>query len=561
MFCKAFVAIPVLFLALHIQNCEAQLRPVVVSVSTAQPSVVPVYGIVEWKLNITNYSNPWEAVNITLNLALPPSNNVSKIMGFHYVGDEWRVRAALLSPGTYQYKMDVAWYNDTLHSSSGSVQCDNKEPPQPRSVGLKGFLRPRFNSPPYRTEYDDGTLFTGFGLGDCLNNNLTFPTLNESSGETYLRNLTEYFSDYGEAGFNMFRYSDGNCAFSIVESFDANPGRPTGNKYNETLCLLVDTLFDTLHEHGFRIWNVLLRKESRNPIFPHMNESGTIWHWAQQEALGRYFDYAVARWGAQVDVWSLLNEQRAESSWLAFAADYLRSIDPYKHPISSSWNDHINMTQIEVDSVHWYYSEGTTNTDNATVQLANQELAHQKPVYITESGNEAHNWDPDSHTRMRIRSWTCFFTAMNLLWWNTAGTKNCHPCGGGNMYLGPTERGYQKVLRNFTNHMSDPSVAIINVSASEGVRAYGLVGNPPDNHLQVEQNGAPQEGKMYMAYAHHFFNHTTNITTSLSFQGMSGTCKGTWIYPESGTTVEAIATNMEFVSPQFAIDIALLLLC
>jgi len=35
-------------------------------------------------------------------------------------------------------------------------------------------------------------------------------------------------------------------------------------------------------------------------------------------------DFVVARWGAQVDVWSLLNEQRAEASWLAFAADYRR---------------------------------------------------------------------------------------------------------------------------------------------------------------------------------------------------------------------------------------------
>ena len=56
----------------------------------------------------------------------------------------------------------------------------------------------------------------------------------------------------------------------------------------------------------------------------------------------------MRRWGAQTDVWSLLNEQRADAGWLRIAADYLRSIDPYQHPITSSWNDHINMTQIEI---------------------------------------------------------------------------------------------------------------------------------------------------------------------------------------------------------------------
>lgn len=84
-----------------------------------------------------------------------------------------------------------------------------------------------------------------------------------------------------------------------------------------------------------------------------MGDSNTTWHMAQQQAIGRHLEYVVARWGAQTDVWSLLNEQRATTPWLAWATAYLRQIDPYGHPITSSWNDHLNMTQIELDSVHW----------------------------------------------------------------------------------------------------------------------------------------------------------------------------------------------------------------
>ena len=72
----------------------------------------------------------------------------------------------------------------------------------------------------------DGTLFTGLGLGDCLDDQLTFPTYNETSGGVYNRSFAQYVTDYSEAGFNIFRWSNGNCAFRIEKSFDGNPGRP-----------------------------------------------------------------------------------------------------------------------------------------------------------------------------------------------------------------------------------------------------------------------------------------------------------------------------------------------
>ena len=590
---------------------DGNTQPVVVSVTPPSTSVpVPLNGIVEWSLTLSNVTvNPWEAVNITLDLTPPAGGKpyYAPIRGFHYRNStEWRVRAALQNTGKFPYTLRVEWHNLTLHVSSGSVSCSNSAPAQPKSVGPRGFLRPRLDSPPwYRTAFDDGTLFSGFGIGDCLNDNFTFPTLNESSGQQYNRNLTQYFDDYAEAGFNIFRWSDGNCAWSIVKGLDGNPNpgghgkiwRPTGNEYDEEKSMMLDTLFDTLRERGYSIWALPFAKHTRPPIFPNMGDHDTIYHEAQRQAIRNYLEYVVSRWGAQADIWSLLNEQRASTNWLIEGAAILRTVDPYKKSISSSWNDHPNVTQIEIDSMHWYYSDDTRNSDVALVQQAWQQFAAKKPVYFTETGNRAHNWDPDSHTRMRIRSWTSFFSAVNLIWWNTAGTHHCVPCGGGNMFLGVTERQYQRVLRSFVSPMIDPAVTAMNISSSSpDARAYGLVGNAAiagsGGIVGVGSRGSDYGGgRIYMAYAHHFVNHTGNITTSLSFPAASYPaqgCSGKWVNPQTGAETTAIPSYAEtqtvaqkrdggdsgsssgihkalavvsFPSPPFAIDIALSLHC
>lgn len=538
---------------LFIPKSILQAAPIVNSVTPPSKSV-PQYGIVQWSMTITNVTtNPWEVVDISLDLTPPKGGKpyYAKIKGYHQGTNEWRVRAALQNVGNYPYKLNVNWNGASLHTSSGTVTCDASAPPQKKSVGPKGFLRPRFDSPPYRTAFDDGTLFSGFGLGDCLNEQLTFATYDEKTGQVFNRTLEQYVSDYGNAGFNIFRWSNGNCAWNIYDSFDAYPNSTKGNKYNETLCALLDHLFDTFRSHGYSMWAVPFSKDnSRYPVFPHAGESNTTWHFAQRAAIGRYLDFVVSRWGAQVDIWSLLNEQRAEDNWLAFAAEYLRSIDPYKHPITSSWNDHLNMSQMELDSVHWYYSTGVQNSDIAMVTQARTELANKKPVYFTESGNNRHNWDPQSHIRMRIRSWTAFFEACVLMWWNTAGTQNCTPCGGGNMYLGPTERSYQKTLREFVAPMTDPTLQAMNISASNGVRAYGLVGA-----------GNSGKGKLYMAYANHYASHDLSITANLTFPIVLAGCTGVWVHPETGATTPAVASGVNFTSPPFKIDIALSISC
>lgn len=335
----------------------------IVVVPPAAP--VPVNGIAEWTLNVTEGTcspgngqprSSWEALDVVLDLVppvgAPPYNSVHR--GFLYAGSTWKVRAALQIPGQYMYSMVATCANSSteLHRSQGTAVCSTSAAAQSRSVGPHGFLRPRFGLPPFRTAYDDGILFTGLGLGDCLNDKLTFHTYNESSGGRFTRSLEQYAADYGEAGFNIFRWSNGNCAWLIEERFDGALGRPNGNAYNETLVLELDRLYDTFRAHGMSMWAVPFSYV----LFPTMGDGDTAYYLAQRRAVEKHLEFVVARWGAQTDVWSLLNEQHADARWLAIAANHLRTIDPYRHPITSSWNDHLNMSQIEIDSVHWYTS-------------------------------------------------------------------------------------------------------------------------------------------------------------------------------------------------------------
>lgn len=222
--------------------------------------------------------------------------------------------------------------------------------------------------------------------------------------------------------------------------------RLRGNFYNATLLKVTERFFDTMRSHGFSLWFVPFEVQgtSKMPPLPNAAVHPTIWHLEQQQALGLYLDFVVARWGAPVDAWSLSNEARGPDSWINWAAEYIRSINPYQVPISVNWN-RPDPDKIEVDSIHWHHSDDMKQEDLNTCNIIDESLSAKTPVCITETGNLYHDWDGDSHVRMRMRTYTALFKGTTVVWWNTAGTKNCKSCGGGNMFLGITEHQHQKV--------------------------------------------------------------------------------------------------------------------
>jgi len=112
------------------------------------------------------------------------------------------------------------------------------------------------------------------------------------------------------------------------------------------------------------------------------------------------------------------------------------------------------------------------------------------------------------------------------------------------MYLGVEERGYVKVLQDFTKAVdADASMINIEVNKPSSVRGFAL----------NSRSG-------FFAYLHAFTNHqskTTDITVNVNLQ-KSGTA--TWIEPATGRILVAdkvSAGRQTLTVPPFLIDVAL----
>ena len=186
------------------------------------------------------------------------------------------------------------------------------------------------------------------------------------------------------------------------------------------------------------------------------------------------------------------------------------------------------------------------------------EAGGSKPVIVGEQGNTGTNWDPLSALRMRIRAWTAMFQEISLVFWNTSWSKiGMHqgirkPGQVANIYLGPEERRYVRILRDFSSRLSaDVRMQPVEVSLPNKVRAYGLLS---ENVTAV--------------YLHHFENHTEiirdlNISLNLLFPNdLKIKLIGDWISTSNGNVLkrfEVKSGHETLKVPSFNIDLALLI--
>jgi hypothetical protein len=305
---------------------------------------IPRYGVLE--LNIAHsdagFSNVWEGPAITVTFT-SPTNKMYTVGGFYHSKNLWKARFAPSEIGTWRWSLE---WRDTqgTQSASGTFDCI--------SSAEKGFVR-RHPTNPFRLIFDDGSLYPAIGIGDCIVdvNNSGSPIDDDWGFDGGFRppgghglgsrtDIDTYLSAYSKAGFNLFRWSVGNCAFTLWEKID-----PNGNIYLEREGRFGDTLVAKLREYGFRVYMVIFRW----PPFPtDTNDS------AKMNAVKRYVKYVVDRYGAYVDFWELMNEfpnpfNTINDEWYTIVANYIRAIDPYRHLISTSW-ERPDLLVIDINS-------------------------------------------------------------------------------------------------------------------------------------------------------------------------------------------------------------------
>jgi hypothetical protein len=270
--------------------------------------------------------------------------------------------------------------------------------------------------------------------------------------------------------------------------------------------------------------------------------------------LKRFVKYSVDRWGAYVDFWEFLNEQKADARWYEIMTPYLRAVDPYRHPITTSW-ERPELPGIEVNAPHWYAGiRNEINCDQETAANARNWKRFNKPVIVGEQGNTASKeqlrtpgvggvWDEKSSLRMRIRNWTALFNEMTFIFWNTSYARDGHSM---NIWLGPQERQYVRAMQDFAQRLDkDVRMAPVTVSDPKAVRGWALASR--------ERAGV---------YLHHFADHTNPVSNLTVTLDVPKSTPGYWYSPENAAILRRIDVpvgRQSLAVPPFTVDVALLL--
>ena len=511
----------------------------------SHPSEVPVGTVYERSLAFpaADVGNPWSDARLTASLRAP-SGAETTIGGFYFGGDEWRLRFAPGEAGRWTWTAELAeagravraaGADATLATWSGEFSAVPS--------GERGFLRIG-PAEPARLVFGDGDAFPALGIGDCVldsdgsgtphDNNWgldgDFRPQGHDGPGARSTDLGTYARAYGQdgAGFNLFRWSVDNCSFKLWETI-----RPAGNRYLEREGRWGDELVAEMRANGVLIYMAIFGFQ------PPYAEGGTE---PQMAAVRDYVDYVVARYGAQVDVWELMNEANASDAWITAVAGYLREADPYDHPISTSWErpDH---PAIELVSPHWYEREDELASDSRTAEQVRTRLRPGKPVIFGEQGNSVQNWDERSAIRMRLRSWSAFFNGGALVFWNSSYAKD-NKGGAANLYIGPEERGFVRVLQAFAGAVGPAAAPFAPTARATGgaVRAYGL----------------REPGATY-AYLVHADDHERAVLATVDVD-LDAPGHATWTDPATGQAVghEFLPPGLSrLTSPPFGIDLAL----
>ena len=418
------------------------------SVGRFQPIEIP---IPHSQLGITNV---WDDVTVA-GLLKAPNGSAVNVNGFYHSQNLWMVRFAPDQIGIWKYQLSLSDKNGVIQIID-SFECTQSNE--------QGFIRLHPSNPKQWIYSGTGNLFTSVGFGDCMgekrdsilaDGNLLdggFRPKGYHEGIEWILPYSQYLISYGDAaGFNLYRYSDANCAYGMVKQISAS-----GNVYDSLHTLWTDTLFTALRQHGFRIYMTIL-----NGYVGSSSDQASI------AAVERYAQYCIDRYGSLVDFWELTNESTPDSLWISKVATYIHDHDPYHHLVSVSW-ERPSHPAIDIISPHWYGRESVYTSDQTTADQINQYRQINKPVIFGEQGEGG--WDSLSAMRMRGRIWSSIFNESILVFWNSTFAKDC-PC---NQYLGWEERRYTKVLMNFAKLLDSGVRRMTPASINGGYKVWGL---------------------------------------------------------------------------------------
>ncbi len=359
------------------------------------------------------------------------------VRAFYYDKNIWKLRFMPSLAGRWTWTIRTA--SASQHGSFTALPSD-----------MPGFLSISRTDPRIFT-LQNGTIFTPIGIQDCILDlkndgeplSQWFLGIDIKPGTRVAVSMNTYLSTYAQSGFNIFRWGPGNCSFTLWNTLSSS-----GNRYALNEGVWADTLFSALRSHNYHVWMTLF--SFKLPFDASLNDA------QKQTVIKHYLDYVVARYAAYVDVWELANEIKLDGHLITFMSDYIKSIDPYHHPVTVSW-ERPDLSSVDITSVHWYSRKCDQTCVNEVTLNSGLDKKTHKPLVFSEQGNFYSNWDDQSAARMRVHLWAGFFNKIFFIFWNASRMQYSNvdaTSGASDLYIGPTERQYVSALNTFTKNLS-----------------------------------------------------------------------------------------------------------
>ncbi len=423
-------------------DIEPSRAPLAIQGVEASAARVPQYERLELKVALgATYDNPFDPDDVRLDaLFTAPSGRKVTVPGFFAVehrreirdGAEvmvplaengWRVRFAPREMGKYRWQLVLRDRSGQIGGGEGEFECMAGKRP--------GFLRTSRIDPHYLA-FDNGEGF--FAIG----HNLPIYHTTGQLGDEAMRKFAA-----AKENFNRWWMSSSGFGIEWTDRL---------GWYRQDVATRIDMSLDLAAELGLYYMMCMDTHQDfrqsgweRNPF--NAKNGGpckTPRDWFTGEEARRYYRnrlrYTVARWGYSPNVlcWEFGNEMEgwADSPdevkfpWHREMADYLRSIDPFRHLITTSFWSKTGPEQYwELDNIDIVQTHCYTNHDGNTAEDVRGYCLHQwerfaKPHIFGEFGIRSHSTTADKDPEgwaLHNSMWagmTSFAAGGPMPWWH-----------------------------------------------------------------------------------------------------------------------------------------------
>ena len=394
------------------ERFPGQIEPArqTLAINSVTPNAVNLrqYERLELRVELgATYDNPFDPDDVQLDAVFAaPSGRQLLVPGFFTVEHRrkvaeraevmipqresgWRIRFTPQEIGRYGWQLRLRDRSGKITGGEGSVECVPSK--------LSGFVRTSKVDPHYLA-FDNGDGF--FAMG----HNLPIYHTTGQLGDEAMRK-------FAAAGENFNRWWMSSSGFGIEWTDRLG-------WYRQDVAARIDQSLELAGELGLYYMMCMDTHQDfretgweRNPFNTRNGGScKTPRDWFTDEAAKRYYRkrlrYTVARWGYSPNVlcWEFGNEMEgwADSPdevkfpWHKEMSDHLRSIDPFKHLITTSFWSKTGPEQYwDLDSIDIVQTHCYTNDDNNVAEAVRRYCLHQwerfpKPHIFGEFGIRSH---------------------------------------------------------------------------------------------------------------------------------------------------------------------------